>query len=180
MAIETLDELFVEKIKDLYSAENQILKALPTLIKSASSPELQQALQEHLVVTQGHVERLTQIATELGETPQGKKCAGMEGLLKEGDELLNEKPEEDVLDAGIIGAAQSVEHYEIAGYGTARAWALMIGEQAAADLLQQTLDEEKQADQTLTMLAENMINEMAADEDDEEEDEPAMTSGQRR
>ncbi|HZQ05791.1 MAG TPA: ferritin-like domain-containing protein [Anaerolineae bacterium] len=163
MALENLHDLYVEKLKDLYSAENQILKALPKMIKSADSEELARALQEHYNVTEGHVRRLEQIASNLGESPRGKKCVGMEGLLEEGKELLKEKVEPEVLDAGIIGAAQSVEHYEMAGYGTARAFAQMLGHQQAAQMLQQTLDEEKDADKTLTMLAENMINRMAAE-----------------
>jgi ferritin-like metal-binding protein YciE len=173
MALESLQDLYVEKIKDLYSAENQIIKALPRMIKGATTPQLSQALQDHLRVTETHAQRLEQIAAEMGESPRGKKCVGMEGLLEEGKELFKEKPEPEVLDAGIIGAAQNVEHYEIASYGTARAWALMLGMDRAAELHQQTLDEEKEADELLTTLAENMVNEMAAenDETDEEDEE---------
>ncbi len=171
MALQSLDDLLADKLKDLYSAENQILKALPKMVKAAEAPQLSQALQEHYNVTQGHVQRLEQIASNLGIRLRGKKCVGMEGLLEEGKELLQEKAEPEVLDAGIIGAAQSVEHYEIAGYGTARAFAQMLGMRDAANLLQQTLDEEKEADQTLTRLAERMVNERAAEPNDEEEEE---------
>jgi ferritin-like metal-binding protein YciE len=170
MALENLRDLYVDKLKDLYSAENQIIKALPRMIKGATSTELQQALQAHLTVTQTQAQRLEEITANLGERAKGKKCAGMEGLLEEGKELFKEKIEPDVLDAGIISAAQSVEHYEIAGYGTAVSWARLLGHEAAADLLQQSLEEEKEADQSLTTLAENWVNEMAADEDDDEEE----------
>lgn len=158
MALDSLHDLYVEKLKDLYSAENQIIRALPRMIKNAETPELQQALQEHLKVTEGHARRLEQITKAMGTSPRGKKCAGMEGLLEEGKELLQEKADSDVLDAGIIAAAQGVEHYEMAGYGTARTWAQMLGDSKAAGLLQQTLDEERQADKTLTRLAERYIN----------------------
>jgi len=179
MALDSLRDLYVDKLKDLYSAENQIIKALPRMIKAATSPELQQALQEHLNVTETHAQRLDEIILNLGERAKGKKCVGMEGVLEEGKELFKEKIDPEVLDAGIIAAAQSVEHYEIAGYGTARTWAMLLGHEEAAELLQQTLDEEKDADQTLTALAENMINEMAADQDDMQDDEdrqPAMAT----
>jgi ferritin-like metal-binding protein YciE len=161
MALDTLEDLYVDKLKDLYSAENQILKALPRMIKGANSEELQQALEEHVRVTEGHVQRLDELFSQIGTKGRGKKCMGMEGLIEEGKELLMEKAEPDVLDAGIIAAAQSVEHYEIAGYGTARTFAQMLGKSAAADVLEQTLEEEKQADELLTSLAENMINVMA-------------------
>jgi ferritin-like metal-binding protein YciE len=178
MALDSLRDLYVEKLKDLYSAENQIIKALPRMIKGAETSELQQALQQHLKVTEGHVKRIEQITKGMNESPRGKKCAGMEGLLEEGKELLQEKAASDVLDAGIIAAAQSVEHYEIAGYGTARTWAEMLGEDRAAQLLEQTLKEEKEADQTLTDLAESFINAKAEEGD---EAEPMMAgNGMRR
>lgn len=179
MALDTLRDLYSDKIRDLYSAENQILKALPRMIKNAKMPELQQALQEHLNVTETHAQRLEEIAAELGKSAKGKKCVGMEGLIEEGKELLKEDADPEVLDAGIIAAAQSVEHYEMANYGTARAWALMLGYDNAADLLEQTLEEEKEADQTLSMLAENMINALAVEADEmeeEEETEPATST----
>lgn len=176
MELESLRDLYVDKLKDLYSAENQILKALPRMIKNASTPELQQALQDHMHATETHVQRLAEIAANLGESPRGKKCAGMEGLITEGKELLKEKGEPEVLDAGIIAAAQSVEHYEIAGYGTARAWATMLGHQEAADTLEQTLEEEQEADKLLTALAENMINVRAEMGDEEIEGQGAMAA----
>ncbi len=177
MATETMHDLFVDELKDLYSAENQILKALPKMIKSASSDELRQALEHHQRVTEGHVRRLEQITTALGERPKGKKCVGMEGLLEEGKELLKQGTDPAVLDAGIIGAAQKVEHYEIAAYGTARTHAQQLGHMDAAATLQQTLDEEKEADQTLTEIAESSVNPVAAEQDAESEVAPAMVSG---
>jgi len=179
MALDTLRDLYVDKLKDLYSAENQIIKALPRMIKGATSMELQHALQDHLSITETQSQRLEEIISNLGERAKGKKCVGMEGVLEEGKELFKEKIDAEVLDAGIIAAAQSVEHYEIAGYGTARAWAQLLGHEEAAELLQQTLDEEKEADHTLSALAETWINEMAEQEDegeDEEENQRELTT----
>jgi ferritin-like metal-binding protein YciE len=156
MEMETLRELFVEQLKDLYSAENQIIKALPKMIKTASSDQLKAGFEEHLEQTKGHVERLENIFEELDESPRGKKCKGMEGLLAEGKELMEEDAEEDVLDAGLIAAAQHVEHYEIAGYGCVRTYAELLGMKNAAKLLQQTLDEEKETDKKLSKLAESI------------------------
>jgi ferritin-like metal-binding protein YciE len=153
-----LQELLVDQLKDLYSAENQIVKALPKMAKSASSPELRRAFERHLEETKRQVERLNQIGQALGIRLTGKKCKGMEGLIEEGKELMGEDFEDDVLDAGLIGAAQKVEHYEIAAYGTARTHAEMLGFTKAARLLQQTLDEEAATDKKLTTLAENIIN----------------------
>jgi ferritin-like metal-binding protein YciE len=162
MPMDSLQELYVEEIKDLYSAENQILKALPRMIKAASSPDLKKAFTKHERQTREHAKRLERIAKELGEKPTGKKCHGMEGLLEEGKDLMKEKPEPDVLDAGLISAAQHVEHYEMAGYGTVRTWARLLGYERQAQLLQTTLDEEEQTDKELTALAEAFINEEAA------------------
>ena len=156
MEMETLRDLFVEQLKDLYSAENQIIKALPKMIKTASSEELKAAFQEHLEQTKGQVERLDQIFEELEESPRGKKCKGMEGLLAEGKELMEEDAEPDVMDAGLIAAAQHVEHYEIAGYGCVRTYAQLLGLENAEKLLQETLDEEKETDQLLTGLSEQI------------------------
>lgn len=153
MEMETLRELFVDKLKDLYSAENQIIKALPKMIKEASSPQLKAGFEEHLQQTRGQVQRLDKIFKQLEESPRGKKCKGMEGLLQEGKELMAEDAEPEVLDAGLIAAAQHVEHYEIAGYGCVRTYAELLGDKNAAKLLQQTLDEEKETDQKLSMLA---------------------------
>jgi ferritin-like metal-binding protein YciE len=154
----TLEDLFTDILKDLYSAEKQLVKALPKLAKNAQSPDLQKAFQEHLKQTEGQVERIERIFTELGGSPRGKKCVGMEGLIEEGNELLQEDVEPDVLDAGLIAAAQKVEHYEIASYGTARAWAERLGYDKAARLLQQTLEEESMANEKLTRIAESHVN----------------------
>lgn len=158
MKMKTLKDLYVEELRDLYSAESQILKALPKMAKAASSSELQAAFTEHLEQTKGHVSRLEQVFEALGEKPTGKTCKAMQGLVAEGEELISEKPEPTVLDAGLIAAAQRVEHYEMAGYGTVRTFASQLGEKAAAKLLQQTLDEEGETDKKLTGLAENLIN----------------------
>jgi ferritin-like metal-binding protein YciE len=158
MEMETLRDLYVEELKDLYSAENQILKALPRMIKAATHPKLKKAFTRHEKQTRQHVKRLERICKELGEKPTGKKCVGMEGVLKEGKELISEKPEKDVLDAGLISAAQHVEHYEMAGYGTCRTWARLLGYESQAQLLQTTLDEEQQTDLDLTGLAESTVN----------------------
>jgi ferritin-like metal-binding protein YciE len=163
MEMESLRDLFVEQLKDLYSAENQIVKALPKMIKTASSTELKSAFQEHLEQTKGQIERLDQIFEEIDESPRGKKCKGMEGLLAEGKELMEEDAEPDVMDAGLIAAAQHVEHYEIAGYGCVRTYAQLLGMENAEKLLQQTLDEEKETDEILTGLSEN-INVQAEEE----------------
>jgi ferritin-like metal-binding protein YciE len=156
MEMTELRDLFIEELKDLYSAENQIIKALPKMIKAATSEELKSGFEEHLEQTKGHVERLEQIFSALDESPKGKKCKGMEGLLEEGKDLMEEDAEAEVLDAGLIAAAQHVEHYEIAGYGCVRTYADLLGNKKAAQLLQKTLDEEKQTDQKLTKLAESI------------------------
>ena len=153
-----LHDLLVDELKDLYNAENQIIKALPRMAKAASSPELKRAFEKHLVETRKQVERLDQIGRALDVKLTGKKCKGMEGLIEEGKELLEEDLDEDAIDAGLIGAAQKVEHYEIAAYGTARTHAQMMGHDKVARLLQQTLDEEGATDKKLTALAEKIIN----------------------
>ena len=145
-------------LEDLYSAEKQLVKALPKLAKNAQSPDLQKAFQEHLKQTEGHVERIERIFSDLGGSPRGKKCVGMEGLLEEGNELLQEDVEPDVLDAGLIAAAQKVEHYEIASYGTARAWAERLSYDQAVRLLTETLEEESMANEKLTRIAESHVN----------------------
>jgi ferritin-like metal-binding protein YciE len=160
-----LHDLFEEQIKDLYSAENQIIKALPKMAKNASNPQLRTAFERHLEETRGQVARLEQIAEELDFNPKGKKCKGAEGLIEEGKEVMDEF-EEDTLDAGLIGAAQKVEHYEIAAYGTARAHAQLLGYTKAARLLQQTLDEEGRTDKKLTDLAERVVNMEALQQQD--------------
>jgi len=173
MKIETLQELFIDELKDLYSAETQIIKALPKMIKNANSDELREAFEEHLEQTKGHVDRLDQILGELDASPRGKKCKGMEGLLEEAKELMEEDIEPEVLDAGLISEAQRIEHYEIAGYGTVRTYAELLGLDEAAKLLQQTLDEEKETDRKLTSIAESVnveAAEMAGEEEEGEED----------
>jgi ferritin-like metal-binding protein YciE len=156
--LNSLQALYVDDLKDLYSAEKQILKALPKMIKAASHEELAATFSEHLRVTERQVERLEKIFADLDESPRGKKCIGMEGLIEEAQELLKEKPDPDVLDAGLIAKAQHVEHYEIAGYGTVRTYAEQLGFTRHAELLQQTLDEEGEADKRLSALAESSIN----------------------
>ena len=151
----TLKDLYIDELRDIYSAENQLTKALPKMAKAATSDELRAGFQEHLQQTKGHVERLDRIFKVLGEKPTGKKCKGMEGLIEEGDEMIKEDElEGEVLDAGLISAAQRVEHYEIAAYGCVRTYANLLGESDAAELLDQTLNEEKETDQKLTTLAE--------------------------
>ena len=153
MKMEDLKDLFIDELKDLYSAENQITKALPKMAKAATSPDLRKGFELHLEQTHGQIARLERIFEELGESPKGKKCHGMEGLLEEGKELMGEDAEPEVMDAGLISAAQRVEHYEIAGYGTVKTYAKLLGMSKAADLLEQTLNEEKETDTKLTGLS---------------------------
>jgi ferritin-like metal-binding protein YciE len=167
MKLDNLRKLYIEELRDLYSAENQLLKALPKMAKGASSDELRQAFENHLQETEGHVERLETIFEDLDESPKGKTCHAMKGLVEEGSEMLEEEGEESVLDAGIIAAAQKVEHYEIASYGTVRTFADLLGEKNAAKLLQQTLDEEGAADEKLNELAEGIVNPEALSESEE-------------
>lgn len=158
MKLKTLKDLYIEELRDLYSAEKQILKALPKMAKAATSPQLKAAFTEHLEQTKGQVGRLETIFERLGKRPTGKTCKAMEGLVEEGEELIEEEPEPHVLDAGLISAAQRVEHYEIAGYGSVRTYARLLGETEAVGLLQETLDEEGTTDKKLTDLAESLIN----------------------
>lgn len=158
MKLDTLKKLYVNELRDLYNAENQLVKALPKMTKGASSDELKQALEDHLRETEGHVERLDQIFKGLDENPKGKTCKAMKGLVEEGSEILEHDGDPSVLDAGIIAAAQKVEHYEIASYGTARTFANLLGEKEAAKLLQETLDEEGEANEKLNELAESTVN----------------------
>lgn len=172
MAMKSLHDLLVEELKDLYSAENQLVKALPKMAKAATAPELREAFESHLEETNGQVERLEQIFKGLEESPKGKKCAAMEGLIEEGSEIISENEKSSVLDAGLICAAQKVEHYEIASYGCVRTFAQLLGLEDVAELLQETLDEEGAADKKLTELAESIINVEAQGEgEDEGEDE---------
>ena len=158
MKIDSLQKLFVEELRDLYSAENQILKALPKMGKAATSPELKAAFEKHLEETKGQVDRLEKIFEGLGKSPKGKTCKAMKGLVEEGSELMEEDIEPAVLDAGLIAAAQRVEHYEMAGYGTVRTYAKLLDNKVAARLLQETLEEEAATDEALTTLAEGTIN----------------------
>jgi ferritin-like metal-binding protein YciE len=153
MTKETLRELYVNELKDIFSAENQLTKALPKMAKAASSEELREGFEDHLEQTKQHVERLEQIFEMLEESPDGKKCLGMEGLIKEGAEVIGEDFEDDVKDSALIAAAQRVEHYEIAAYGTVAAYADVLGETEQASLLRETLQEEKDTDEKLTELA---------------------------
>ena len=161
MPLDTLKELYVEELKDLYSAENQLLKALPQMAGAATAPKLKTAFEDHLAQTEGHVQRLTTIFEGLGEQPTGKVCKAMKGLVAEGSEVIQEEGESHVKDAALIAAAQRVEHYEMAGYGSARNFAKLLGEKDAVKLLQQTLDEEGETDQKLTQLADTAINKQA-------------------
>ena len=169
MEMQSLKELYIDELKDLYSAEKQLVKALPKMAKNATNPELKEAFTNHLQETEGHVERLEQIFQMLGERAGGKKCKGMEGLIEEAKELLEEDATEEVLDAGMISKAQHVEHYEMAGYGTVRAYARLLGLDEQADLLQETLDEEGHANDLLTQIAESSVNIEAEVGGDEEE-----------
>jgi ferritin-like metal-binding protein YciE len=164
MSLDTLEKLYISELRDLYSAENQLLKALPKMAKGASSSELKDAFEKHLEQTKGHVQRLKQLFEQLDESPTGKTCHGMKGLIKEGSEILKEEGEDSVLDAGIIVAAQKVEHYEIASYGSVRTFANLLGNDEAASVLQSTLDEESEANETLNGLAEGIVNREAVSE----------------
>lgn len=176
MKVSNLQELLVDELKDLYNAEQQLVKALPKMAKAANSDELRTAFEEHLEQTKGHVERLDRAFESLDVATRGKKCMGMEGLISEGKELLEADMPEAVLDAGIIGAAQKVEHYEIAAYGTARRHAELLNLNEVVRLLEQTLDEEKQTDERLTDIAET-INVEAEDPGESEDGEVPRTSG---
>ena len=181
MEMNDLQDLMVENLKDLYSAETQLLKALPKVAKGADNEQLKSALTMHLKETEGHVQRLEQIFKQLGEKPTGKKCKGMEGLIEENKEMLEEDAEPDVMDAGLIVGCQKVEHYEIAGYGSAVTFAKLLGNDQAARLLAQTLDEEERADKKLSEIAESSINvEAAAGGDDEESSSTSSGRSRRR
>lgn len=184
----TLRELYIDELRDLYDAENRLVKALPKMAKAATSEELRNGIEEHLGQTKGHVERLKQIFTSMGEKATGKKCPGMIGILEEGEEILDEDYEDALMDAAIISGAQRVEHYEIAAYGCVRSWADLLGESEASSLLQKTLEEEKETDEKLTEMAEQInaeANEQGGEEEEsesegEEETERAPARGRAR
>jgi len=179
MAGNTLRDALVDEVRDMYNAEKQLIKALPRLAKAASSDELRAALEEHLEETQGHVTRLEQVFELLDEKPRGKHCAGMAGIIEEGSDILQEDFDGAVMDACIIAAGQRAEHYEIAAYGTAIAWAEALELTEAAQVLTEILEEEKAADEKLSAMAEAGINDAAtADDSDEGEDEPRTTTSE--
>lgn len=180
MKLDSLRTLWIEEMRDLYNAETQLLKALPKMAKKATTPELKEAFETHLDQTQGHVERLEEIFDRLGKKPGGKTCKAMKGLIEEGSEMMSEDGIDSVIDAGIIAAAQRVEHYEIAGYGVVRTFASILGEDEAEDLLQETLDEEGEADKTLTEIAEGIVNDEAEEAGEIEEAVGAGRSRSRR
>ena len=164
MSLDTLEKLYIEELRDLYNAEHQLLKALPKMAKGASSPELKDAFEKHLEQTKGHVQRLEELFERRDESPKGKTCKAMKGLIEEGSEILKEEGEDSVLDAGMIVAAQKVEHYEIASYGSVRTFANLLGKDEEAKLLQATLDEESETNEILNQLAEGIVNEEALSE----------------
>jgi ferritin-like metal-binding protein YciE len=162
MKYETLKDLYVDELRDIYDAENVIVKALPKMAEAASSPELRNAFLHHLEQTKGHVNRLELVFEGIGEKPKAKKCAGVRGIVDEGEELIGEKGDQSVIDAGLISGAQRVEHYEMAVYGSLRNWSQRLGNPQAVSLLEQTLNEEKEADSKLTQIAAQSVNQRAA------------------
>ena len=177
----TLHDAFIDELRDCYDAEKQLIKALPKMAKSATSPDLREALESHLQETQGHVERIEQIFGALDEKVRGKRCEGIAGIIEEGKAIMEEDFDENTMDAALIAAGQRAEHYEMAAYGTLIAWARAMGHTDVVNLLQDTLEEEKAADEKLTELAEGGINQEAADaahsEGDDEEEATAVRSG---
>ena len=185
----TLNDLFLDTLKDIYHAEKQILRALSKMSKSAQSPELKEAFQKHREETDGQIGRLEQVFDILGKRAQAKPCEAIRGILEEGEEIMDEYKGTDALDAGLLAAGQAVEHYEMARYGTLKAWAMQLGMQDAADLLNETLEEEKRTDALLTQLAEQSVNSEAGEgesedgdetEEDEPEEEPTKPAPKRR
>jgi ferritin-like metal-binding protein YciE len=174
--MDSLQDLLHDELKDIYDAEKQLTKALPKLAKKASSEDLREAFEGHLRETQGHVERLEQIFKQMGMPVRGKKCEGMQHLIAEGNEMISECEDDDTRDAVMIAAAQKVEHYEIASYGTIRTWANLLGKGDVAAILEDILEEEKAADVKLTSIAESFVNEAAIDDGEEEEEEEAGAS----
>lgn len=179
MKIESLRDLYVDQLKDLYNAEQQLIKALPKMAKAATSEELRAAFEDHLGQTRQHAQRIETIFEKMGEKAAGKKCKAMEGLVKEGSEVMEEDMEDGIKDAAIIAAAQRVEHYEIAGYGCVKAYATRLGDENAASLLEQTLQEEKQADELLNGIAEQ-LNLEVPQESERSEKKTGKTSSHRK
>ena len=190
MAEKTLHDMFIHEIRDIYDGERQITRALPKMIKNATTPELRDALEEHLEQTQHQIERLERVFAELDEKVRGKRCEGIAGLMEEGKAIMEEELDETTMDACLIGAAQRVEHYEMAAYGTLVSWARAMGHDEAAELLEQNLEEEKAADEKLSAIAESGVNQEAADyahsddedegfEGDAEEEEEEVGAGSR-
>lgn len=180
----TLHDAFIEELRDTYDAEKHLIKAMPRIAKAASSPDLRAAFEQHLAETRAQVERLTRVFESIGEKPRGKHCDGMAGILEEAKSALEEDADDATMDALLIASAQRAEHYEMAAYGTLVSWAQAMGHTDAAQLLQETLDEEKATDEKLTTLAEGGINQQAADaahpDMDEEDDEDAPAPAARR
>jgi ferritin-like metal-binding protein YciE len=177
--IDSLDTLLEEELKDIYDAEKQLTKALPKMAKKATAEELKTAFQEHLQQTEQHIERLEQVFESLELPARGKKCEGMRNLIKEGEDMIGEAEDDATRDAVMIAAAQKVEHYEIAAYGTLRTWANLLGQTDAASLFEETLDEEKETDKKLTQIAESFVNQASAEEGEEEEEEEQQGTGSR-
>lgn len=180
MAQNGLRKLYIDELKDLYDAENRLVKALPKMAKASNSEQLRAGFEEHLEQTKGHVDRLKEIFDNLGEKPRGKKCQGMVGIVKEGEELLDEEFARPAMDAAIISAAQRVEHYEIAAYGCVRDWASLLGENEASALLEKTLEEEKETDKKLTELAQKINREAKESARSETEEEATPARGKAR
>jgi ferritin-like metal-binding protein YciE len=162
MELQSLQDLYVEQLRDLYNAENQLISALPKMAKAAADPQLQEAFESHLEQTRGHAERIEHIFDRLGMKPKGQKCKAMEGLIEEGKEMIDMDGEPEIRDAGLVACAQRVEHYEIAGYGCVRTYARLLNDREGERLLQQTLEEEAQTDKNLTKLADSVLNRQAA------------------
>jgi len=176
MKFPSLDELFLHELKDLYDAEHQLTEALPKMAEAANDPELKEAFEKHLQETTAQVTRLEEVFAECGETPEREDCAGMKGLIKEGEKMMKAEADPSVMDAALIAAAQRVEHYEIAAYGTLIAWAEEAGFSSALELLEQTLEEEKAADKKLSAIATSGVN---AEAEDEDEDTPVRKTTSR-
>jgi ferritin-like metal-binding protein YciE len=171
MAQKTLKDVFIDEVRDTYDAERQLTKALPKMAKAATSPELKEAFTHHLEETRGQIERLEKVFEMLGERPRGKHCEGIAGIIEEGASMMEEDLDAATMDAALIGGGQRAEHYEMAAYGTLVAWARELGHMEVAEFLQETLEEEKAADETLSTLAQRGINPDAAGSDDDDEDE---------